>query len=263
MLAPPHELANKQSGVAAARGHLHFGLCTRKSVPHKEQKRDFYLSVANLGIDGTVHALEAVLSTQTMEEEWAEGGVFLPIGVWQTKGFDIQKIQEKSGPEDLSEHPVLGTVYRVRLQSSTFKRKRALTRESRIRAPTKLPSVGSTTLAIEDGDPNTSSSSSSDTSSSSSDDKKKKNKSKKSKKDKKKAKKAKKDKKKKDTKDKKKPQDDSHMLTLARICARSSHLPRRRHSRSGSGFAYAATPLACRFVPQTCTVDGTVARARS
>ena len=173
MLAPPHELANKQSGVAAARGHLHFGLCTRKSVPHKEQKRDFYASVANLGIDGTVQALEAVLSTQTMEEEWAEGGVFLPIGVWQTKGFDIQKIQEKSGPEDLSEHPVLGTVYRVRLQSSTFKRKRALTRESRIRAPTKLPSVGSTTLAIEDGDPNTSSSSSSDTSSSSSDDKKK------------------------------------------------------------------------------------------
>ena len=48
---------------------------------------------------------------------YMNGGEFLPLSVWATRGFDANVIKEKIAPEDCREHPVLGTTYRVKILS--------------------------------------------------------------------------------------------------------------------------------------------------
>jgi len=46
------------------------------------------------------------------------GGEFLPLRVWETRGFDPVAIATSSDPSDVMEHKVLGTTYRVSIVST-------------------------------------------------------------------------------------------------------------------------------------------------
>lgn len=48
-----------------------------------------------------------------------DGGDFVPLDVWRTRGFDPIAIQDKSHHADIKTHPVLGIVYRVRILSTS------------------------------------------------------------------------------------------------------------------------------------------------
>ena len=49
------------------------------------------------------------------ETLYEEGGKYLPLQVWSTKGFDASRIEQGSKPGDIQEHPLLGLTYRVAL----------------------------------------------------------------------------------------------------------------------------------------------------
>ena len=55
-----------------------------------------------------------LISTYKHEETyWDEGGEFLPLSVWTTRGFDADRIEALSQPGDVRQHAVLGKTYRV------------------------------------------------------------------------------------------------------------------------------------------------------
>ena len=56
-------------------------------------------------------------------EEYAEGGQFLPLNVWRTKGFPVDRIELYTKPEDIQDDRVVGLTYRVAIISKTTKRK--------------------------------------------------------------------------------------------------------------------------------------------
>ena len=54
-----------------------------------------------------------------MQERFYElGGKFLPLSVWEAKGFDAEQIATRSADADMEEHPVVGMCYRVAIISS-------------------------------------------------------------------------------------------------------------------------------------------------
>ena len=44
-----------------------------------------------------------------------EGGQYLPLSVWDGKGFNVDSIERFSKPEDKMNHDVLGPCYRVKI----------------------------------------------------------------------------------------------------------------------------------------------------
>ena len=59
------------------------------------------------------------LKTYSTEEDTRkEDGEFLPLGVYEKRGYDIQAIEENSEPRNIRIDPVLGKVYKVVVQSS-------------------------------------------------------------------------------------------------------------------------------------------------
>jgi hypothetical protein len=52
----------------------------------------------------------------------AEGGTFLPLSAWVSKGFVLDNIKNFSTPENTMVHPLFGTMYKVELASSRTKR---------------------------------------------------------------------------------------------------------------------------------------------
>ena len=49
---------------------------------------------------------------------YSNGGEFLPLNVWEKRGFDVELIRKNSAPADKMHHSVLGEVYRVAILSS-------------------------------------------------------------------------------------------------------------------------------------------------
>ena len=52
------------------------------------------------------------------EKHYAEEGEFLPLSVWERRGFNAQDIEANTAAADVAVHPVLGKVYRVSIMSS-------------------------------------------------------------------------------------------------------------------------------------------------
>ena len=167
--------------------------------------------------NATLEVAENLVSHEISEEAFAEGGEYLPLGVWAIRGFDIGCIEQKTRDDDKRVCPVLGLCYRLRIVAKTNLHRKGTTRESKRQktapeAAEAAPAANSADerLALEDGRASSSSSSSSSSSDSSSNDSRRHKKSKKdSKKNKKSKKTNKKDKKsKKSAKDKKKNKKD-------------------------------------------------------
>ena len=54
----------------------------------------------------------------------AQKGKFLPLAVLVAMGHDGDRIEQRSQPEDIEDHPVLGMTYRVHIHETTDPRKR-------------------------------------------------------------------------------------------------------------------------------------------
>jgi hypothetical protein len=185
---------------------------------HKEEQQQFWVDITDMnGVQAAQAADLLVSSVEVKKEFYQDGGEYLPLGVWATRGFNPKNIEDRSRESDVMEDAVLGTVYRVRILSKGNEGSRAtvLTRNLKRKESTDAIGNGSGSSrdhlalagrpglqAVEDGTPpaspsGSSSTTTSDSSDSSSDSDKKKKKSKKHKKSKKgkKGKKSNKDKK--------------------------------------------------------------------
>ena len=61
--------------------------------------------------------VKEVVDQREEEERTSIGGKYLPLDVWERKGFDVAKI--KAQCKDTEEHPILGTTYNVNLKTVT------------------------------------------------------------------------------------------------------------------------------------------------
>ncbi len=61
--------------------------------------------------------VKEVVDQREEEERTSIGGKYLPLDVWERKGFDVAKI--KAQCKDTEEHPLLGTTYNVGLKTVT------------------------------------------------------------------------------------------------------------------------------------------------
>lgn len=116
-------------------------------------------------------------------ERYVDGGEFLPLSVWGSRGFDADRIRDRTHRSDVREDEVLGTVYRVRILRTETTGKRATIRKS-IAESDRAPEIGDGMPGVEDDESSDSSSPSSSSSSRSRRKSKKDKKNKKSKKDK-------------------------------------------------------------------------------
>ena len=84
-------------------------------VPEVEQAR-FYSMASTMSGKAVIDEALALIETYHKEEHfYEEGGAFLPLSVWDRKGFDINLIQLHSKDEDKQTHPVLGATFRVKI----------------------------------------------------------------------------------------------------------------------------------------------------
>ena len=180
----------------------------QKSPP---AERDKFFKFAKENVAGAIKEKIIFLMRrhETWEKRYQSGGNYLPLSVWATQGYDTQRIERLSRPEDIMEDDVLGKVYRVPLlgvwengtkgRSITDVSEAGPAKRRRKAAPALPPPPAEEEPAADDPagdsepeeDPESGESSDSSSSSSESSSKHKKKK----KKDKKKKKKAKKDKK--------------------------------------------------------------------
>ena len=66
-------------------------------------------------------ANERYIKMQAFEEHaeyYDDGGEWLPLSVWATRGFDVEAIALKSRPEDRRSHPIVGDTFRVSILRS-------------------------------------------------------------------------------------------------------------------------------------------------
>jgi hypothetical protein len=84
-----------------------------------ENKRAFYSELRDKGVKHVLAYTQDFLKQyESHEDFYAEGGEFLPLSVWSTRGFDPEAIETKSKDTDIRDHVVLGKTYRVPIYSA-------------------------------------------------------------------------------------------------------------------------------------------------
>ena len=89
-----------------------------KSIPRPVRTGLFQFAKETSSVDAIVETTTFMLDNAQDWERYQpfhHGGEFLPLGVWRTIGFESVHIEKSSLPEDVMEHHVMGTVYRVPL----------------------------------------------------------------------------------------------------------------------------------------------------
>ena len=93
-----------------------------KRMSDEEQAKFFKDCGAVRKRDDLAEFAKTVFETFTVEAKvYYDGGEFLPLTVWETRGFDSRLIEAASDPSDIMEHPVLGITYRVSIVSTGLK----------------------------------------------------------------------------------------------------------------------------------------------
>ena len=91
----------------------------------------FWASVVGMPATSKIEAAEQLTSSELSEESFAEGGEYLPLGVWANRGFDVTRIEQHTRDDDKRICPVLGICFRLRILSKTNVHKRGMLRESK------------------------------------------------------------------------------------------------------------------------------------
>jgi len=68
----------------------------------------------------------------SFETFYEEGGAYLPLSVWDRKGYNTADIITGTAPEDILEHPVLKTCYRLKILSKGCRGSNGWSRSSKI-----------------------------------------------------------------------------------------------------------------------------------
>jgi hypothetical protein len=83
-----------------------------------EKRQAFMARLDGMNASALATECEKFVSSEEHEEYYQDGGEFLPLSVWASRGFNTEAISTQSGPSDIKEHSVLGCTYRVRIISS-------------------------------------------------------------------------------------------------------------------------------------------------
>ena len=98
------------------------------------EKQDFFLQIGPCTTRTQVFAKSHEMLTrfESHSKFYAEGGEFLPLGVWATRGFDAARIERMADVSDIQEHAVLGTTYRVAILTTGSKGAKGTSRSEQI-----------------------------------------------------------------------------------------------------------------------------------
>ena len=157
-----------------------FGTASFISQFTADDRNEFYKACLDANPDLVAEKATAKFTKYRKVSEYFEnGGKFLPLSVWGTKGYDVDLIRENSGPEDTQFQPQCGLCYRVRIKSSGIRGEQGNETTHDAMLATRKRSVAekpALALPAPSGSKSDSSSSTSSSSSSTSDKKKKKKK---------------------------------------------------------------------------------------
>ena len=98
----------------------------------KKDKNAFFSHLQTVTDTETKFEMSRNISLKKVESDlniYEEGGAFLPLSVWATKGYDSDRIKDLSESQDIEEHRVLGTTYRVAVKKTGVKRAHGLVYE--------------------------------------------------------------------------------------------------------------------------------------
>ena len=86
-----------------------------QKIPPAEREKFFKFAKENVAGAIKEKIIFLMRRHETWEKRYQSGGNYLPLSVWATQGYDTQRIQRFSRPQDIMEDQVLGKVYRVPL----------------------------------------------------------------------------------------------------------------------------------------------------
>ncbi len=83
-----------------------------------QNKKDFMLSMhGTSGLEAAALATELIETFQIDQEYYADGVEYLPLSVWQTRGFDSARIEANTPERDRRTCSILGPTFRVKILS--------------------------------------------------------------------------------------------------------------------------------------------------
>lgn len=77
-----------------------------------------------------IEKAEQLIAKEESVERYSLGGQWLPLGVWAQRGFDADRIKDRSLQHNVREDPLLGTVYRVPILETVEEGRRTTSRVS-------------------------------------------------------------------------------------------------------------------------------------
>jgi hypothetical protein len=84
-----------------------------------QNKKDFMLSMhGTSGSEAAAMVAELIQTFEIDQEYYADGGEYLPLSVWQTRGFDSARIEANTPERDRRVCAILGPTYRVKILST-------------------------------------------------------------------------------------------------------------------------------------------------
>jgi hypothetical protein len=90
------------------------------AIPNENQIEFYRLAAAESKTGEVKKIMDKCLEKYSRREfTWALGGTYLPLTAWTVKGFDAERIEKTSLPEDITWNDQCGWCYRVRLFSAT------------------------------------------------------------------------------------------------------------------------------------------------
>ena len=105
-------------------------------------KRDFYKSVGTGMDDLRAKSADLLTTVRTERHTASEGGEFLPLSVWKSKGYNTEAIERNTEPHNVQDHPVLGKVFRVVIKKVGRDAEIATSRQQVLEAVSKKRRVG-------------------------------------------------------------------------------------------------------------------------
>ena len=90
------------------------------AIPNENQIEFYRLAATESKTGEIMQIMDQCLEKYSRKEfTWAVGGTYLPLSAWKVKGFDAERIEKTSLPEDITWNDQCGWCYRVRLFSTT------------------------------------------------------------------------------------------------------------------------------------------------
>ena len=128
------------------------------AIPNENQIEFYRLAAAESKTGEVMKIMDKCLEKYSRKEfTWAVGGTYLPLSAWTVKGFDAERIEKTSLPEDITWNDQCGWCYRVRLFSTTTSGTEGQVMRQRLNATSgdidaKRPRIGDAPAASSAGE---------------------------------------------------------------------------------------------------------------